>query len=179
MIRLAQPPVDGGAHLVVAVAPGRVAGHLRQVHRDQRPVRGHVGALAIDGLVGATPEPLLEDVHLGELDDGTVIEKHMGHGELNGEKFNFPTCTSYAVRDGRISAVQVHTGDQHSVDRYFWGKFQLAPIPARLAPKADPRFVRCMSNEARASRLGGSRPRRHRGRAGRSPPHGHPSGARK
>jgi hypothetical protein len=78
----------------------------------------------------------VDNVHLGELDDGTVIEKHMGHGELNGEKFNFPTCTSYAVRDGRISAVQVHTGDQHSVDRYFWGKFQLAPIPARLKQDA-------------------------------------------
>lgn len=75
----------------------------------------------------------VDNAHFGELDDGTVIEKHTGHGEVNGEKYVFPTCTSYGVRDGKIAEVQVHTADQHGVDRYMWEQFNLKNIPARLA----------------------------------------------
>ena len=75
----------------------------------------------------------VDNVHFGELDDGTVIEKHMGHGKIGDEEFLFPTCTSYGIKDGKIGQVQVHTGDQHNVDRYFWSVFTLKPIPGRLA----------------------------------------------
>lgn len=76
----------------------------------------------------------VDNVHIGELDDGaTIVEKHLGHAELNGEAFTFPTCTSYEMKDGRIWNVQVHTADQHNVDRYFWGRFPLKPVPERLA----------------------------------------------
>lgn len=75
----------------------------------------------------------VDNAHFGELDDGTVVEKHTGHGEINGEKFVFPTCTTYGIKDGRIFDVQVHTGDQHTVDRYMWAQFKLKNIPARLA----------------------------------------------
>jgi len=75
----------------------------------------------------------VDDVHFGVLDDGTVIEKHMGHGSISGEEFLFPTCTSYGIKDGKIYEVRVHTGDQHNVDRYFWKVFKLKSIPARLA----------------------------------------------
>jgi ketosteroid isomerase-like protein len=76
---------------------------------------------------------VVDNAHFGELDDGTVIERHMGHGEYKGEKFTFPTCTSYEVVDGKLHKVQVHTAVQHDVDRFFYGKFQLTPIPERLA----------------------------------------------
>ena len=75
----------------------------------------------------------VDNVHFGLLDDGTVIEKHMGHGRIGGEQFDFPTCTSYGIKDGKIFDVHVHTGDQHNVDRYFWSVFNLKDIPARLA----------------------------------------------
>lgn len=75
----------------------------------------------------------VDNVHLGVLDNGTVIETHLGHGELNGEQFLFPTATSYALKDNKIFFVQVHTGDQHNVDRYFWGRFALKGVPDRLA----------------------------------------------
>jgi ketosteroid isomerase-like protein len=75
----------------------------------------------------------VDNVHFGELDDGTVVEKHMGHGQIGEEKFLFPTCTTYGVKDGLLHEVRVHTGDQHNVDRYFWSVFNLAPIPERLA----------------------------------------------
>lgn len=75
----------------------------------------------------------VDNVHFGELDDGTVVEKHMGHGQIGDEKFLFPTCTTYGVKDGLLHEVRVHTGDQHNVDRYFWTVFNLAPIPERLA----------------------------------------------
>lgn len=74
----------------------------------------------------------VDNVHFGELDDGTVIEKHMGHGKIGDEEFLFPTCTSYGIRNGKIAEVQVHTGDQHRVDRYFWSVYRLKPIPDRL-----------------------------------------------
>ena len=75
----------------------------------------------------------VDNVHFGVLDDGTVIEKHMGHGKIGNEEFNFPTSTSYGIKDGKIFDVHVHTGDQHNVDRYFWSVFNLKDIPARLA----------------------------------------------
>jgi len=76
----------------------------------------------------------VDNVHFGELDDGTVVEKHSGHGTLpSGEKVLFPTCTTYGIKDGKIFNVQVHTGDQHTVDRYMWTLFALKGIPARLA----------------------------------------------
>ncbi|MEI7849450.1 MAG: nuclear transport factor 2 family protein [Chloroflexota bacterium] len=75
----------------------------------------------------------VDNVHFGVLDDGTVIEKHMGHGKIGNEEFTFPTCTSYGIKDGKIFDVHVHTGDQHNVDRYFWSVFKLKDIPARLA----------------------------------------------
>jgi ketosteroid isomerase-like protein len=74
----------------------------------------------------------VDNVHVGELDDGTIVEKHLGHGEANGEQFLFPTCTTYGFKDGKIFEVQVHTGDQHNVDRYFWARFPLKGIPERL-----------------------------------------------
>jgi ketosteroid isomerase-like protein len=89
-------------------------------------VLAFLGALFKAGIV-------VDNVHFGILDDGTVIEKHMGHGKIGGEQFDFPTCTSYGIKDGKLFDVHVHTGDQHNVDRYFWSVFKLKNIPARLA----------------------------------------------
>ena len=75
----------------------------------------------------------VDNTHFGELDDGTVVEKHLGHGKVNGKEFLFPTCTTYGIRDGKIADVQVHTGDQHNVDRYMWAQFKLKKIPSRLS----------------------------------------------
>ena len=75
----------------------------------------------------------VEDVHVGELDDGvTVVEKHMGHAEVDGVKYNFPTCTSYEIRDGRIYHVQVHTGDPQAAESFMWAAYKLKPVPERL-----------------------------------------------
>ena len=74
----------------------------------------------------------VDDVHFGELDNGTVVEKHHGHGVSEGQEYLFPTCTSYDVEDGRIRAVVVHTADQHGVDRYMWSRFQLKGVGERL-----------------------------------------------
>ena len=73
------------------------------------------------------------DAHFGELDDGTVIEKHLGHGTANGKDYFFPTSTSYGIRDGKIYDVQVHTAAQPDVDNYMWSRFPLKTIPERLA----------------------------------------------
>lgn len=73
------------------------------------------------------------DVHLGQLDNGMMVEKHMGHGQIGDEEFLFPTCTTYGFKDGLIAEVQVHTADQHNVDRYMWTCFPLKTIPERLA----------------------------------------------
>lgn len=74
----------------------------------------------------------VENVHFGELDNGTVVEKHDGHGVSEGQNYLFPTATSYEIEDGRIRAVQVHTADQHGVDRYMWSRFQLKGVSERL-----------------------------------------------
>ena len=88
-------------------------------------VIGFFGALFKAGIT-------VDNVHFGELDDGTVVEKHTGHGEADGQQYVFPTCTSYGIKDGKIFDVQVHTADQHGVDRYMWARFGLKAIPDRL-----------------------------------------------
>lgn len=106
--------------------PGRhpLAGRMEGVDA----VIAFFGALFQAGIV-------VEDVHFGELDDGTVIEKHMGHGKIGDQIYYFPTCTSYKIKDGKIFEVQVHNGDYPTVENYMWQVFQLKGIPARLADK--------------------------------------------
>lgn len=74
----------------------------------------------------------VDDVHFGQLDDGTVVEKHHGHGTVDGQAYLFPTCTSYGIQEGKIKEVQVHTADQHGVDRYMWARFEMKNVSARL-----------------------------------------------
>ena len=50
------------------------------------------------------------------------------------EEFTFPTATSYGIKDGKLFDVQVHTGDQHTVDRYMWAVFKL---PRHRAPAGE------------------------------------------
>jgi ketosteroid isomerase-like protein len=75
----------------------------------------------------------VDNVHLGELDDGTLVEKHTGHGKAGEEEFLFPTVTTYAFKDGKIFDVRVHNGDPIAADRFFWLMFKLKGIPDRLA----------------------------------------------
>ncbi|WP_437931170.1 nuclear transport factor 2 family protein [Sorangium sp. So ce291] len=74
----------------------------------------------------------VDNVHFGELDNGTVVEKHIGHGELNGETIDLPTCTTYGIKDGKIADVQVHTAVQHTVDRYMWARIPLRSVAERV-----------------------------------------------
>jgi hypothetical protein len=100
------------------------------------------GALMATGI-------MVDNVHFGSMEEGApaltqdrvtahasddgVVERHTGHGRLkNGEEIIFPTCSYYRIHDGRIAEVQVYTGDQHNVDRYFWAMYDLKPIPDRL-----------------------------------------------
>lgn len=100
------------------------------------PLSGeHAGADAVMAFFGALAKAgiRVDNVHFGELENGTVIERHLGHASIGDDEFVFPTATAYDVQDGRITRVQVHTADQHSVDRYMWGVFGLKPVPERLA----------------------------------------------
>ena len=61
------------------------------------------GADAVIAFFGALFQAgiVVDNVHFGTLDDGTVVEKHMGHGRIGGEVFDFPTCTTYGFKDGK------------------------------------------------------------------------------
>lgn len=76
----------------------------------------------------------VDNITFGTMGDDGVVERHTGHGKFaDGEEIIFPTCSYYRVKDGRIAEVQVYTGDQHGVDRYFWAMYELKPIPDRLS----------------------------------------------
>ena len=84
------------------------------------------GALMQTGIV-------VDNITFGTMGDDQVVEKHTGHGKLhNGEEIIFPTCSHYTIKGGKIARVQVYTGDQHGVDRYFWAMYDLKKIPDRL-----------------------------------------------
>jgi uncharacterized protein len=100
------------------------------------PLSGeHTGADAVIAFFGALSQAgiTVDNVHFGELENGTVIERHLGHGKFGTEEYLFPTATAYDVVDGKLAHVQVHTADQHAVDRFFWSVFALKPVPQRLA----------------------------------------------
>jgi len=105
----------------------RMPGHhpLSGEHAGADQVMAFFGALSKAGIQ-------VDNVHFGELENGIVIERHMGHAAIGGDHFDFPTATSYEIEDGRLKRVQVHTADQHNVDRYMWTVFGLKPIGERL-----------------------------------------------
>lgn len=106
----------------------RMPGHhpLSGEHTGAEQVMGFFGQLSQAGI-------RVDGVHFGELENGTVIERHLGHASIGDDEFVFPTATAYEIEDGRIVAVQVHTADQHNVDRYMWSRFALKPLTDRLA----------------------------------------------
>ena len=100
---------------------------LSGVKRGPDEVIAFFGALMATGVN-------VDNITFGTMGDDGVIERHTGHGKFSdGEEIIFPTCSYYRIQDGRIAAVQVYTGDQHGVDRYFWAMNALKPIPDRLA----------------------------------------------
>jgi hypothetical protein len=100
---------------------------LSGIKRGPDEVIAFFGALMQTGIS-------VDNITFGTMGDDGVVERHTGHGKLhNGEEIIFPTCSYYRVRNGRIAEVQVYTGDQHGVDRYFWEMYELRPIPDRLA----------------------------------------------
>lgn len=106
----------------------RMPGHhpLSGEHSGADEVMAFFGALAKAGI-------RVDNVHFGELENGTVIERHLGHASIGDDEFVFPTATAYEIEDGVLKRVQVHTADQHNVDRYMWTVFGLKPITQRLA----------------------------------------------
>lgn len=105
----------------------RVPGHhpLAGAHSGSDQVLGFLGRMAQVGIQ-------FTDLHFGELDDGTVVEKHMGRANLNGENIELPSAVTYGIRDGRIADVRVHSGDQHALDRFIWSAVSLKPVTERL-----------------------------------------------
>jgi ketosteroid isomerase-like protein len=105
----------------------RVPGHhpLAGAHTGGEQVLGFLGRMAQTGIE-------FKDLHFGELDNGTVVEKHIGHASLNGEDVVLPAAVTYGIRDGQIADVTVHSGDQHALDHFIWSVVSLKPVTERL-----------------------------------------------
>ncbi|HEX4721352.1 MAG TPA: nuclear transport factor 2 family protein [Pseudonocardiaceae bacterium] len=105
----------------------RVPGHhpLAGEHRGPDQVLGFLGRMARTGIQ-------FTDLHFGELDDGTVVEKHLGVADLHGERIELPAAVTYGISDGRIADVRVHSGDQHALDRFVWSSVSLKSVTERL-----------------------------------------------
>ncbi|MEU0600957.1 nuclear transport factor 2 family protein [Streptomyces sp. NPDC006393] len=99
---------------------------LSGLHRGIDAVMAFNAALAKAGI-------RVDNLHVGELDDGTVVERHLGHGVSGGVEYLFPTCTSYRVVDGKIAEVRVHAGDPHAVNEFMWSQYRLKELPDRLS----------------------------------------------
>jgi uncharacterized protein len=106
----------------------RVPGH--------HPLAGeHTGPAQVLAFLGGIVKSGVEftDSHFGELDDGTVVERHLGKATLDGVAIELPTVTAYEIANGRLRAVQVHPANQHDLDRYMWAVAALKPVDERLA----------------------------------------------
>ena len=107
----------------------RVPGHhpLAGAHRGVGEALAFLGAIVASGVV-------FHDSMFAELDDGTVLERHLGKATLDGLPIELPTVTAYGISGGRIVDVQVHPANQHDLDRYMWAVAALKPVSERLAP---------------------------------------------
>jgi len=106
----------------------RVPGHhpLAGEHTGDGQVLGFLGRMAQTGIQ-------FTNMHFGELDDGTVVEKHLGRATVDGVEIELPAAVTYGIRDGKIADVRVHSGDQHALDRFVWSAVSLKPVTERLA----------------------------------------------
>jgi uncharacterized protein len=106
----------------------RIPGH--------HPLAGaHTGGEQVLGFLGRMSQTGIEftDMHFGELDNGTVVEKHVGRVSVNGEDVELPAAVTYGIQDGKIADVRVHSGDQHALDRFVWSSVALKPVTERLS----------------------------------------------
>jgi ketosteroid isomerase-like protein len=105
----------------------RVPGHhpLAGAHTGADEALSFLGQMAGTGID-------FTDMHFGELDNGMVVEKHIGRVKLGDEDIELPAAVTYEIRDGRIAEVRVHSFDQHALDRFIWSVKTLKPVSERL-----------------------------------------------
>jgi ketosteroid isomerase-like protein len=118
----------------------RVPGHhpLAGAHRGRIEALAFIGGIVASGIV-------FTDSHYGELDDGTVVERHLGRATLDGLPIELPTVTTYGFAGERIADVQVHPANQHDLDRYLWAVTALKPVSERLVSSPTPPSSRSTS----------------------------------
>lgn len=75
----------------------------------------------------------VENVHVGALDDGTVVDFHENTAIVDGVTFHFRVSSTYQVAAGRIVSSQVYTADPETMNDFWWARYQLRPLPGRLA----------------------------------------------
>ncbi|HEV3358492.1 MAG TPA: nuclear transport factor 2 family protein [Pseudonocardiaceae bacterium] len=105
----------------------RVPGHhpLAGEHHGAAEVMGYLIGLARTGIE-------FTDMHCGQLCDGSVAEKAIGHADLDGEEIELPIAVTYSFANNKIADVRVHPGDQHALDRFVWAAVALRPVTDRL-----------------------------------------------
>lgn len=105
----------------------RVPGHhpLAGEHHGADEAIGYLLGLASTGIE-------FTDMHCGQLCDGSVAQKMIGHAELDGELIDLPIAITYTIVQNKIADVRVHPGDQHALDRFVWAAVTLRPVTDRL-----------------------------------------------
>ena len=105
----------------------RVPGHhpLAGEHHGAAEALGYLIGLARTGIE-------FTDMHCGQLCDGSVAEKAIGHADLDGEEIELPIAVTYSFANNKIADVRVHPGDQHALDRFVWAAVALRPVTDRL-----------------------------------------------
>ncbi|HJP74373.1 MAG TPA: hypothetical protein VJ914_08895 [Pseudonocardiaceae bacterium] len=106
----------------------RVPGH--------HPLAGehHGAAEAIGYLLGLESTGIeFTDMHCGQLCDGSVAQKAIGHAELDGELIELPVAVTYTIANNKIADVRVHPGDQHALDRFIRSRTQRSPLEKEMA----------------------------------------------
>lgn len=106
----------------------RVPGH--------HPLAGehHGAAEAIGYLLGLESTGIeFTDMHCGQLCDGSVAQKVIGHAELDGEQIELPIAVTYTIAENKIADVRVHPGDQHALDRFIRSRRAQSPTEKEMA----------------------------------------------
>lgn len=67
-----------------------------------------------------------------EANDEWVVDLHRGWSTRGRPRIDITWALAFRIRNGRIAEAANYPGDQHAADRFFWGFYDLAPLPQRL-----------------------------------------------
>ncbi len=123
---------EGDLDRIAAVMDENVKWHIPGRHPLSGTKHGREEVMAFFAQLGSAGFKA-EPIYFGA-DENHVVDIHRGYSTAEGVT-NVDTIWAllYRIEDGRIVEATNLSADQDAANSFFWSRYQLAPVPERLA----------------------------------------------